>query len=315
VVETVRDVRDERHRRICFLWSDRSNDGTLESGEARRHAYITEELHFRKLLSLHRNSVECLAPVCHQFHAADASDYVCYVEEEMVLESVVVDSVGTGYAPSLREKPVMNYSPDIHRRKSVRLRGFDYAQAGSYFVTIGTKNGVCMLGDVKNAAVVLSPLGKIVEACWREVPLHYPEALLESLQVMPNHIHAIITIDHRVRDGACPVPTKRHSLSNIIGSFKSAVTKAAHQCGHAVGDTIWQERFHDRIVRDDTMFYFTQQYIELNPLMWEYSRHNPYARAITLHQFERILDEKFKINGHAAAIILGSEKLLDLNLK
>lgn len=28
------------------------------------------------------------------------------------------------------------YDPDIHHRRSIRLRGYDYTQAGAYFVTI-----------------------------------------------------------------------------------------------------------------------------------------------------------------------------------
>ncbi|MEK7671784.1 MAG: transposase [Bacteroidota bacterium] len=214
----------------------------------------------------------------------------------------------------------MSYNPAIHHRQSIRLKGHDYFEPGYYFVNICTKKKLTILGEVDNAAIKLSPLGRIVDACWKEIPKHYPLAKLDSFQIMPNHIHAIINLDEIRRDGACPVPTegirevpKKNSLFDVVGSFKSAATKAVHEAGHFVGRPIWQTRFYDHIIRDNISLYFIQQYIELNPLMWEYSRWNPRGKKITLEQFENILKEKFQIEGSAAAIILGSEKMFELN--
>jgi hypothetical protein len=44
--------------------------------------------------------------------------------------------------PPLKVKPSgdgMKYNPDIHHRRSIRLRDYDYSQAGLYFVTICTQ--------------------------------------------------------------------------------------------------------------------------------------------------------------------------------
>ncbi len=213
----------------------------------------------------------------------------------------------------------MKYDPAIHYRQSIRLKGHDYSEPGYYFVNICTKNGMSVLGEVENAEVHLSPLGKIVDVCWREIPNHYPLARLESSQIMPNHIHSIVTITEPCRDGACPVPTeartivKKNTLGDIIGSFKSAATKSIHEAGHFVGRTIWQSRYYDHIIRDSISLYFIQQYIELNPLMWEYSRFNRRGKEISLDQFEAILRERFQIEERAAAIILGSERMSQLN--
>jgi REP element-mobilizing transposase RayT len=40
------------------------------------------------------------------------------------------------------------YNPDIHHRRSIRLKGYDYSQAGLYFVTICVQNRECLFGDV-----------------------------------------------------------------------------------------------------------------------------------------------------------------------
>lgn len=214
----------------------------------------------------------------------------------------------------------MKYDPAIHHRQSIRLKEYDYSEPGSYFVNICTRKQMCLFGEVENAEMKLSPLGKIADACWKEIPKHYPAVMLESSQIMPNHIHGIITLPELCRDGACPIPTEhktrsmKNTLFDVVGSFKSAVTKAVHEAGHFVGRPIWQTRFYDHIIRDNISLYFIQQYIELNPLMWEYSRWNPRGKKISLEQFEGILREKFGIEGQAAAIIMGSEKMFDLGL-
>jgi len=41
----------------------------------------------------------------------------------------------------------MKYNPDIHHRRSIRLKGYDYSQDGAYFVTICTQNRECLFGQ------------------------------------------------------------------------------------------------------------------------------------------------------------------------
>ena len=40
---------------------------------------------------------------------------------------------------------VVKYDPEIHNRRSIRLKGYDYLSAGAYFVTICVKNRECIL--------------------------------------------------------------------------------------------------------------------------------------------------------------------------
>ena len=94
-----------------------------------------------------------------------------------------------------------------HHRKSIRLKEFDYSQPGEYFVTICTKGRACTLGEIVDDAMKFSEIGKIVEACWREIPEHFQNARVNIYQIMPNHVHGIIQIKERTRRGEVPSPS------------------------------------------------------------------------------------------------------------
>jgi len=66
------------------------------------------------------------------------------------------------------------HDPDRHHRRSIRLRGYDYAQAGAYFVTICVHDRECLLGEVTDNAMSPSVAGRIVEATWDGLPRLYP---------------------------------------------------------------------------------------------------------------------------------------------
>ena len=44
----------------------------------------------------------------------------------------------------------MAYNPAIHKRKSIRLKGYDYSQAGLYFITICVQNRELLFGKIEN---------------------------------------------------------------------------------------------------------------------------------------------------------------------
>lgn len=94
----------------------------------------------------------------------------------------------------------MKYSPDIHHRRSVRLRGYDYSQAGAYFVTICTQNRECLFGDIVDREMRLNDAGEMVQMVWDEIPANYPGVNIDQIVIMPNHIHGIV-----VTVGAAPV--------------------------------------------------------------------------------------------------------------
>ncbi len=81
------------------------------------------------------------------------------------------------------------------RRRALRLPGYDYAQAGAYFVTICTRGRVCVLGDVVDGEVRLSELGVMVNSVWSELPRHYAHVRLDAWVVVPNHVHGIVMLE------------------------------------------------------------------------------------------------------------------------
>lgn len=95
----------------------------------------------------------------------------------------------------------MVYNADIHHRKSIRLKGYDYAQASLYFITLCTENRTCLLGKIDQPdsgplQMVMNAYGEIVKNTWLDLPNHVSNIRLHECIVMPNHIHDIIEIDN-----------------------------------------------------------------------------------------------------------------------
>jgi hypothetical protein len=161
--------------------------------------------------------------------------------------------------------------PRIHHRRSIRLKGYDYAYPGAYFVTICTADRECTLGHVADGRMVRSKIGAIVRDCWRVLPTRFRHIDIDAWCVMPNHFHGIIFIldvlpgsEGGRRDsrsvapppqfepaasgshscpaaGLIPIGTglTAGSLSVIVRAFKASSTRRANQI-------LWfpQERGH-----------------------------------------------------------------------
>ncbi|MDD3050320.1 MAG: transposase [Candidatus Cloacimonetes bacterium] len=82
----------------------------------------------------------------------------------------------------------------LPNRQSIRLKGYDYSQAGLYFITICVQNRECLFGEIQNGEMELNDAGNHTEKCWMEIPQHYPNVKLHDFIIMPNHIHGIIEI-------------------------------------------------------------------------------------------------------------------------
>ena len=125
----------------------------------------------------------------------------------------------------------VRFDPKKHHRKSIRLPGYDYSQAGGYYVTIVTHQRNCLFGEVVNGEMVLNDFGKIADECWRAIPDHFPVVELGAYVVMPNHVHGIIVITNG-RGTIYRAPTQEQfqkpvagSIPTIIRTFKAAVTR------------------------------------------------------------------------------------------
>jgi REP element-mobilizing transposase RayT len=105
----------------------------------------------------------------------------------------------------------------MYQRRSIRLKDYDYSQAGAYFVTLCTVGRECFFGSIIEGTMQLSPLGIIVRDCWNDMQHHFPDVEFEIFVVMPNHFHGIIVITtdtvgaihvQRTPSGNCPYVTK-----------------------------------------------------------------------------------------------------------
>ena len=189
---------------------------------------------------------------------------------------------------------------NIDYHKPTRAQWWDYRNAGAYFVTINTDNMKSYFGTVTENQMFLSASGSIAKFKWIGIPRHVKHVELGNFVVMPNHIHGILyimddAVDVSEDDSARHVgldDSARHalqlqilgktpgqlrlqkpgknSLSTIIGSYKSAVTK---ECRERSLEFSWQPRFHDRIIRDEKEFSMLEKYIDTNIERWN-ARYN-----------------------------------------
>jgi REP element-mobilizing transposase RayT len=83
---------------------------------------------------------------------------------------------------------------ELPQRHTFRLQGYDYASEGIYFVTLCTQNKWCLFGDVISGEMILNEVGRAVNQCWLDIPVHYPHVVLDEYIVMPNHVHGILEI-------------------------------------------------------------------------------------------------------------------------
>jgi len=90
---------------------------------------------------------------------------------------------------------MQTYNPTIHHRRSIRLKGYDYSQAGLYFITICCQNKVCRFGKIVKREMILNDFGKIACEEWIKLSERYPNILLDVFQIMPNHVHGVIVLN------------------------------------------------------------------------------------------------------------------------
>lgn len=207
----------------------------------------------------------------------------------------------------------MAFDSDRYRRRSIRLPGYDYSQAGAYFVTVVTQDRVCLFGNMVNGAVQLNEAGKIAQGVWDDIPHHYADVALDAFVAMPNHVHGIILIRapaitvgaiHESPLQTLPLPSgptrespqqtpassgpariadrRRMLLSKIIGRFKMLSAKQINMLRETPGEPVWQRNYYEHIIRDEESLNRIRQYILDNPARWAVDRDNP--KAIELEQ-------------------------------
>jgi putative transposase len=181
--------------------------------------------------------------------------------------------------------------------QGLRLRSFDYSTPGAYFITTCTDNKSHLLSAVENGKVVLSNIGRIVEAQLIRTLDEHPLARLDCYVVMPNHVHFIffvleeemeVVIERARREfekqkagqdlPLHPKRVARHEAAskivpNVLREFKSKSARQAVDGGLVTG-ALWQRNYYDRIVRNAHELEAFRRYIDNNPIAWDSDEYN-----------------------------------------
>ena len=175
----------------------------------------------------------------------------------------------------------MNNRFDKHRR-SIRLKNYNYSQAGAYFVTIVARDRRCAFGEIVDGAMRLNHHGSVVTQCWECLPEHFQNVQTDAFVGMPNHVHGIVAVGAR---HAVPLHSECErfakpvsaSLPTIIRSFKSACSKQINELGSEHPGPVWQRNYFEHVIRNEDSLSRIRQYILDNPMRWEFDRENPVA--------------------------------------
>ncbi|MBN1947191.1 MAG: transposase [Bradymonadales bacterium] len=173
----------------------------------------------------------------------------------------------------------MMYDPDRHHRRSIRLRGYDYSQAGAYFVTMCVQGRACLFGAVVDGEMRWNDVGKMIEHWWLELNAKFPGVETDEYAVMPNHFHGIVVIVGTEQGPPGEGPTGP-AVPTIVQWFKTMTTNAYLRGVKTSGWTpfpwkLWQRNYYEHIIRDDDDLHRIRQYILDNPSQWDLDRENP----------------------------------------
>lgn len=200
----------------------------------------------------------------------------------------------------------MKYNPQIHHRRSIRLKGYDYSQAGLYFITICCQDRAPLFGHIDNGIMILNEYGEIAFSEWQKTEYIRKNCCVHESVIMPNHIHGIIEIAYKEGEknetGTFQSPSQ--TIGAIIRGFKIAVIKRIkdliQQDDHSssTGELqfaptefaptkfnskkfnptekiksldykIWQRNYYEHIIRDEQSFQRIAAYIVNNPRSWK----------------------------------------------
>lgn len=182
----------------------------------------------------------------------------------------------------------------MHHRRSIRLKHYDYQNAGIYFVTICTKDRSHIFGRVKNAKMIINEFGMIARDEWIKTAQLRDFVKIDAFVIMPDHMHGILIISRGDEDvfGANPsrrgmmhhapthilvpngpaMPMERqfakpikNSLSTIVSAYKASVTRKINCFRKTPGGIIWQRNYYEKIVRNNDALFVVRKYIINNP--------------------------------------------------
>ncbi|GIJ97399.1 hypothetical protein CAPN001_19680 [Capnocytophaga stomatis] len=195
------------------------------------------------------------------------------------------------------------YNPDIHKRRSIRLKGYDYSREGLYFITVCCQNRTHYFGEIIDGKMQLNAIGEIAHNEWINTENVRKNIKIHTFIVMPNHFHAIIEIAHQCRgvlhtpndvtlhtpnddekdvlhtpnddekgvlhtsnNEKCVFNTPLRSPSQTLGAIVRGYKSAVSK---KTGFSLWQRNYYEHIIRNEESYFKIHEYIENNPTKWE----------------------------------------------
>ena len=211
----------------------------------------------------------------------------------------------------------MENNPKKHRRRSLRLKEYDYTQAGAYYVTIVLQNRLCLFGEIVNTEMQLNKAGEVAHRVWEALPDRFPMITIDTFVIMPNHLHGIIIINPSITVGAGLVPAQSPdpesavgaglvpaqstdplvpaqpaALGDIIGAYKSLTTVEYTRGVKTMKWTpfprrLWQRNYYEHVIRNDDALRHIREYIIHNPGQWDFDKENPFANKADLMSVQK----------------------------
>lgn len=202
--------------------------------------------------------------------------------------------------------------PGLPERRSVRLRGYDYAAPGAYFVTLCVRHRRCLFGEVVERRMHRSSIGEAAHRCWQRIPDHVPHVELDAFVIMPNHMHGILLLrEERAeasgeegatshQDAASPpasaaasrglegrqgsrsaayyarISPAKNSLGVVVRTYKGAVTRWCRRNKHPA--FAWHRSYYEHSIRHRRALERIRRYIAENPARWHAERYRPVQR-------------------------------------
>jgi putative transposase len=175
----------------------------------------------------------------------------------------------------------MKYNPDIHHRRSVRLKGYDYSKKGLYFITICIQNYLCLFGNIKKGEMKLNNAGLMIKHQWQALIHRFDKIKLHEFIVMPNHFHGIVEfvgaplvgVQNTVPSTSGQPQGIAPTVGDVVGVYKSLTTNdyiqnVKQNNWQRFNKKLWQRNYYEHIIRDEISYHQISEYIQTNPLKW-----------------------------------------------
>jgi len=181
---------------------------------------------------------------------------------------------------------------DERHRRSLRLKAYDYSQAGAYFVTVCAYDKKCVFGEIESGVMRLNANGEVVASEWVRSAKVRSEIECGEFVVMPNHFHGIVRIvgaygntpvSHgeptkaNCYDGAdghdrayCHTPLRSPSrnLGAMVRGFKGSASRRINEICSTPGAAVWQRNYYEHVIRNDDDYNRIAEYVANNPQRW-----------------------------------------------